>query len=294
VRGRPEPRGASGVQSLRKPETVARFRREVRNWWWLLPLSWLVLYSPLHSRRATRRLARRIARQHITARMHCGLAIRCRINEFVGVAETFVGLQYDVPGVAWSSLRAVVDIGANIGASALWFAIKAPQARVVAVEPGSAALRLLRDNIRRNGLDARIEVKPIALGGAPGFGMLQDGEATVNARVEMTEQPGPETLAVDTLDRLLDESGVHAVDVLKLDCEGAEFDILMAASDALLKRIDVIVGEYHRFDGRDPDELRARLTAAGFRYSSEPHPRAPAIGMFRAQRRAPAAQLAAR
>jgi hypothetical protein len=53
-------------------------------------------------------------------------------------------------------------------------------------------------------------------------------------------------------------------DLLKIDCEGGEFDIFKAADDLSLRGVRRIVLEFHRVAG-DPQELVDRLASAGFR-----------------------------
>jgi hypothetical protein len=58
---------------------------------------------------------------------------------------------------------------------------------------------------------------------------------------------------------------------VKLDCEGAEYEILLAASDATLASIDTITMEYHLgLDGHTPDELNSFLRRKGFQVTFGP------------------------
>ncbi len=150
-----------------------------------------------------------------------------------------------------------VDIGAYAGGVAISLATDHPGARVIAVEPLTANVSLIRDNIARNGLDDRITVLPVAAG-HPGqkeatirwaFG---DDESGIHHRFvgnsslsEHSMQHEVET--VDAIDLLgLVELAGGYIDLLKIDCEGAEYGILNSPS---VKDCGRIVGEYH--DGRD-------------------------------------------
>jgi hypothetical protein len=76
------------------------------------------------------------------------------------------------------------------------------------------------------------------------------------------------------------------VDLLKLDCEGAEYDILMRTTPDVLSRIDRIVMEYHdhRPDVRHP-ALAAFLRHSGYRVDVFPNVVHPGeIGYMRASR----------
>jgi FkbM family methyltransferase len=66
-----------------------------------------------------------------------------------------------------------------------------------------------------------------------------------------------------TLPRLVAELKLDRIDLLKLDCEGAEWDIL-PASEPILPRVRQICMEYHREGEWTPDRLSTWLTDLGF------------------------------
>jgi hypothetical protein len=73
------------------------------------------------------------------------------------------------------------------------------------------------------------------------------------------------------------------IDLLKLDCEGSEFDILLNCKRATLDRIQVIVGEYHLERG-DFADIEQRLTDCGFTLTISLSSSAPHLGHFLAMR----------
>src|SRR5205823_6343708 len=66
-----------------------------------------------------------------------------------------------------------------------------------------------------------------------------------------------------TLERLIEECGLTRIDLLKLDCEGAEWKILPAA-DRVLPLVRQISMEFHCYHGWTPDKLAEWLRARGF------------------------------
>jgi hypothetical protein len=95
----------------------------------------------------------------------------------------------------------------------------------------------------------------------PGFffpTLLGDGEAAADGAV---------TIECTTLDRIIAEQGLETIDLLKMDCEGAEYEIFYQASDETLARIQEMRIEYHVLEGPDetPDRLAAFLADKGFR-----------------------------
>ncbi len=235
-------------------------RRELRNWAITAPLGCLVAPSrflPPWNPLARSRLADRL----LTLRLRNGMEIQCKASEFPPFLEAFVLRTYDIPGFDWTGARTVIDVGANVGIATLWLALQNPQMRIVAVEPSPDAIRRLRRNIHANALDDRVRVIEAAVGRESGHAVVATDVQSPTARVLET---GPGALVrVMTLGEVFTEVGVDRIDVLKLDCEGAEYDVVDTAGDALA-RVGTIIGEYHPVPRRSPHELAARLSAAGF------------------------------
>ena len=177
------------------------------------------------------------------------------------IIEIFAYDEYDVP-LDWSQLRTVVDIGAHVGAFTVYAAFRAPQARVVAVEPEPRNFGDLCANVERNGIGSRVEALNRALG-APGSLI----ELHVPRHRESGSVFGEEGTIVRaegvSLQQIV-EGLDGGVDLLKLDCEGAEWDLLDTAPDALWRGVARIVMECHAIRGHTVDEMVGRLRGKGF------------------------------
>lgn len=259
---------------------IKGLRRVVSNWYTVGPLGFVVAPSRLPPRAGL--LNRPIARRPITVRLRNGMTVSATPPELLGFAAAFVLEEYRIPGYDWSTARAIVDIGANIGSASLWFALQAPHARIVAVEPDRDVARRCRDNVARNRLDGRITVEHGAVGDRAGTAFVQRGRTTGTTAVAVEAmRDGDEAVQMLTLGALLERHGMPTVDVLKLDCEGAEYEILLSASPAVLARVQRIVGEVHRRDDHEPEELERHLGAAGFTTTFQPNG---TEGLFLAER----------
>lgn len=93
-----------------------------------------------------------------------------------------------------------------------------------------------------------------------------------------------------SLAELFERHAIERCDLLKIDVEGAEYDILYSAPRELLGRVERIHGEYHDVERDDPRSRIERFTAfledAGYEVDVKPHRRKPNHGMFFAARRA--------
>lgn len=260
-------------------------RSQIYNWWFAGPIAWLVMRCPPQRFLSTTPLAR----QQLTLRLKSGSTIRCRINEFIAFVEIFVLKDYDLPGYDWQLVRTIVDVGANIGIATVWFSERTKDARILAVEPSPVALPVLQANLGLNRLNDRVSVLPLALGATAGVGYLRASASSVETRLTSTSVPYAKTdpsVYVTTLEQVMSDWKLSSVDILKLDCEGAEYETLLSVDPAVLRRIGTIVGEYHQVDKYEPSDLKRRLEDCGFEVQMRPHPRDPTLGRFIARRSA--------
>lgn len=176
----------------------------------------------------------------------------------------------------------VLDVGAHIGGFT-HYALRNGARRIVAIEPWRANYRLLRDNIAalHPVQDADVTLVHGAIWSSEGKISFSPhpGENTGGG----TTDPRHEGEAVDayTLDTWLED--LEHVDVLKMDCEGAELPSLWHCEQ--LHRVDTIVGEYHRQSdpgARTPEEMLGRLALRGFVVTAEE--KTAALGKFVARR----------
>jgi len=135
--------------------------------------------------------------------------------------------------------KLIVDLGANAGYASVFFALRYPSARVIAVEPVPENARLVRKNVSRLG---RVDVVEAAAWPRPARLTLVDpGKSFWGMRV--AEDAAGEVAAV-TIPALLERAGVGRIDILKVDIEGAEAE-LFSENTAWLERVGVLVLELH-------------------------------------------------
>ncbi len=144
-------------------------------------------------------------------------------------------------------VRSVLDIGANIGSSALYFARLFPHATVYAFEPVPDNFTLLARNAANC---RRIRTFPFGLGSQDASVELMASDHAVNfggySRYPAGSDPARRVrVAFRAVGAVLRELALERVDVIKIDTEGAEYDILTAVPESVLRSARLITGELH-------------------------------------------------
>jgi FkbM family methyltransferase len=133
----------------------------------------------------------------------------------------------------------VLDLGSNIGLSVLWFRHRFPSATIVAVEPDPRAVALLERNA---GALPRTHVLHAAVTGRPGPRRLLLADATVSSALGESGDAGVEVEGI-TIEGLMRRFGLSRVDLIKIDIEGAEWEVLSGWTGG--PRPAAVVGEFH-------------------------------------------------
>lgn len=133
-----------------------------------------------------------------------------------------------------------LDVGANLGLTALALSRIAQQGRVLAFEPVAAAYALLARNIINNATSQQtnnIDAFNIALGNSNGFAnmFVNDRNYATSFVVNTSTEQKAGQVPLQRLDDFVTQQGITRVDFIKIDVEGFELDVLAGAS-ALLAR----------------------------------------------------------
>lgn len=156
----------------------------------------------------------------------------------------------------------VLDVGANIGDFTVQAARRCPRGRVIAVEPLVSAGSMIERQARLNGLTNITWVRA-QLSGADGKTAAHQGAGLYGSNDDN------QAARILSLASLAAELRLDHIDLLKMDCEGAEWDIL-PASEPILARVRQICMEYHREGEWTPERLSQWLTTLGFDVTHQP------------------------
>lgn len=160
----------------------------------------------------------------------------------------------------------IVDIGAYIGDFCV-YAAKHLNARVIAYEPTQENFAILKENVENNSLKDKIELVNKAVG--------YSGEMTLNVQKNDEEihvsnywYHDGEKRSVQSvnLEEIFNTHSLTEVDLLKVDCEGGEYDIFPTVPEHLFAHIKNIVFEYHIIDNYQEKlaSITSKLTGLGY------------------------------
>lgn len=152
--------------------------------------------------------------------------------------------------------RTILDIGSNIGLFALAARRRFPHATIHCYEPNPAVIPYLQSHCAQ----AKCQVFPVAVGLSEGQVSLRTGDEGTLFSTTIADSLGgiPQVSFASAVAKL----GV--VDLLKLDCEGAEWEIFEDL--ATWKSVRCLAMEYHLWakSGASAGTLRDALSRIGF------------------------------
>ena len=131
----------------------------------------------------------------------------------------------------------IIDAGAHIGVSTLYFAKLFPAAPIIPIEPNPITRELLEKNVWNNRLEDRITILPVALSNQTGSTPLYH---LPNKLWQLNANLTPQAWNGDKLTELLEIETItlsslitQPIDLLKLDIEGTELQVLKEAREKL-------------------------------------------------------------
>jgi FkbM family methyltransferase len=181
-----------------------------------------------------------------------GTTLKCRckstdINEAVVVHS---GLEYPAEPCLFSGRSdsrpiVIMDLGGNIGAFSTWVKALNPEVGIHlhVFEPHPGNISVLRDNLNKNDLqDAQIhEVAVAGISGTVDLDVSTGFDAFSIARTSSNMM----TIKALSVRDFLAQHGLSRVDLLKMDIEGAEFEIIANDLEVIAATVSRLVVEFH-------------------------------------------------
>ena len=159
----------------------------------------------------------------------------------------------------------VIDIGSHIGLFSIYVAQKLKNCKIFCFEPNLENYNVLMENIEINSIK-NISTFNNAVSSKSGIIKFYNSQKDFAAN-SMYEKVGEEIQVQSiTLENIIEKNKIKKCNLLKMDCEGAEYDILMNIPEKILEKIDNITletkgkGEFEYTS----DDLILKLKSSGF------------------------------
>jgi len=160
----------------------------------------------------------------------------------------------------------IIDIGSHIGTFSLLSSSKVGRGKVYSVEACQDTFNVLRINVALNGL-SNVSTHHLAITDKESPVKLYHDTGNWGHSVTMAYSALSETVESTTLSRFLQRNHIESCQFMKLNCEGAEFPILLSTSPKVLGRFGTILVLYHcdLWGANTERDLLSHLQSAGFK-----------------------------
>ncbi len=155
----------------------------------------------------------------------------------------------------------VVDVGANIGDSSIYFASNGAK-KVIALEPFPKTYEVAKKNVISNGFSDKISLVLGGISNKAGSVLLDSELISTGSDIKHSKTKGKFKVPTFSLENILDDYNINSA-VLKMDCEGCEYDSILSSSNEVLQKFSHMSIEYHY----GHHNLKKKLEGAGFKVS---------------------------
>jgi len=161
------------------------------------------------------------------------------------INETFEEKQWDFLNV---QNKSVLDIGAFIGDSSIYFILKGAK-KIYAIEPHPDAYNEMLENIKLNNMEDKIIPINMGISYDNNYIIIPKGKINIEGSLFRPKGNGIKVPA-GKLSNIIDKYNIDA-QILKMDCEGCEYHIILKDYDTI-KEFDEIGFEYHAYNTKIP------------------------------------------
>lgn len=168
-------------------------------------------------------------------------SIRKNPYDFATFEEVLLKKEYDLD-LSFEPLT-IIDGGANIGLTSIFFANKYPKAQIISIEPEKENFELLRKNTKRYpnisllyaGIwDHRANLE-----------IVDAGQGNNSFTVKELPQPTEKSIRAVSIADIMEEKKWKTIDILKLDIEGSEKNVFEKNYESWLPAVKILIIELH-------------------------------------------------
>tara|TARA_B110001454_G_scaffold59287_1_gene57998 strand:+ start:129 stop:911 length:783 start_codon:yes stop_codon:yes gene_type:complete len=238
-----------------KFKIIIRVMKLFRNWW-LYPIVYLKL-----TKKST-----------VIFETKEGIKILIRVNSTDLMALTHVWLieEYSKHDFRIEKTDTVIDVGAHIGLFSLHTSQICKEGKIYAFEPMKKNFDILKSNIQLNNF-LNIKAENYAISNSSSKIIIYEN-SDESGHSKFIETNNPIEVTSKSLNDIFDNEKIKKCNLLKLDCEGSEYEIIDSLKDENFEKIEKMIIEYHLADSNPEllENLKNKLKNKLYKISIEP------------------------
>jgi len=159
----------------------------------------------------------------------------------------------------------VIDVGGHVGYFTIYAAKKAKNGKIITFEPSKESFIALKNNLKINNIQ-NVIIENVGVGAKSGTAILNvDTTHSIgNSIFYSSKNSEKEDIRITTIPEIVKKYKIKSIDLLKLDCEGAEFEIILNLPSTILNTIKKISMEIHKIENFDIVDIEKFLVKNNF------------------------------
>ena len=207
---------------------LLRSRKKFKNWY-LYPLIYLNI----------------IKHGFVTFKTNSGLKMKIRVKstDLMQLTTIWLTREYEAPGFEIKENDTIIDVGGHIGLFMLFCEQFCHKGKIYCFEPASDNYKIFLDNTKLNNFKNVFPFN-IAVSKQDGKIPLYLNDDTSGHSIFLKNSNSIQVDSI-TLQKIFDLNNIEKCNLLKLDCEGSEYEIIDSLPESYFSMIDKMIIEYH-------------------------------------------------
>jgi len=201
------------------------------------------------------------------------LKIKIRVNSTDLMALTNVWMinEYKIEKFKIKKDDIMIDVGAHIGLFSLLASKSCFAGKIFSYEPINENFEMLMQNIKSNKLKNIFPFNLAVSKNTSNVKLFLDKDESAHSIFQ--KNTSYVTVESISLQKIFDDNDINFCKILKLDCEGAEYEIIDSLPDKYFEKIQNMIIEYHLADSKPElgKDLISKIKNAGFQITTKPH-----------------------
>ena len=202
-----------------------------------------------------------------------GLQIKIRVKstDLMALVNVWIKNEYEIDNFLIKDNDSIIDIGGHIGLFSLLVSQKSKYANIYSFEPIEDNFSLLKKNLELNNIKNVFPFNLAVSKDSDKVNLFLSNDESAHSIISKDSESV--TVKSISLQKIFDENEINTCKLLKLDCEGAEYEIIESLPLEYFDKIQNMTIEYHLADSR-PDlvkNLISKIKQSGFNIKTREH-----------------------